>query len=146
VKAKGIPHGRCRSGGHSFDYLSKGESAMQYMLMCCFDERRWAEMPEPQRQAIMREYGEFVQGIVRSGHYRAGAQLQSTSMATTVREKNGKLTTTDGPFAETKEQLGGYHLIECRDLDEAISIAKRIPTLRVGGSIEVRPLVPTSER
>jgi hypothetical protein len=119
---------------------------MQYMLLCCFDEKLWEMMPEARKREIMQEYGEFVQGIVRSGHYRAGAQLQSTSMATTVREKNGKLITTDGPFAETKEQLGGYHLIEGRDLDEAISIAKRIPTLRAGGSIEVRPVVPTSER
>jgi hypothetical protein len=138
--------GRCRSRGGSFDYPSKGENAMQYMLLCCVDEQLWETMPEARKREIMQEYGEFVQGIVRSGHYRAGAQLQSTSMATTVREKNGKLITTDGPFAETKEQLGGYHLIEGRDLDEAISIAKRIPTLRAGGSIEVRPVVPTSER
>jgi hypothetical protein len=119
---------------------------MQYMLMCCFDETRWAQMPEAQKLKVMEEYGEFVQGIVKSGHYRAGAQLQPTSMATTVRETNGKRITTDGPFAETKEQLGGYHLVECRDLDEAISIAARIPTLRVGGAIEVRPVIPTSER
>jgi hypothetical protein len=119
---------------------------MQYMLMCCFDEQRWAEMPDAQRQTVMREYGEFVQGIVKSGHYRAGAQLQPTSMATTVREKQGRLIATDGPFAETKEQLGGYHLVECRDLDEAIALARRIPTLRVGGSVEVRPVMPASER
>jgi hypothetical protein len=94
----------------------------------------------------MQEYGEFIQAIVRSGHYRAGGQLQPTSTSTTVREKNGKLISTDGPFAETKEQLGGYHLIECNDLDEALSIAGRIPTLRVGGAVEVRPVMPTSER
>ncbi len=62
-----------------------------------------------------------------------------------MREKNGKRVTTDGPFAETKEQIGGYYLVECKDLDEAISIAGRIPSIRAGGSIEVRPLVPTSE-
>jgi hypothetical protein len=94
----------------------------------------------------MQEYDEFMQGIVKSGHFRAGAQLQPTSMATTVREQYGKLITTDGPFAETKEQLGGYHLVECQDLDEALAIARRIPTLRVGGAIEVRPVVPASER
>ena len=114
------------------------------MLMCCFDEQRWAEMPDTQKGQIMQEYGEFVQGIVKSGHHRAGGQLQATSMATTVREKNGKLVTTDGPFAETKEQLGGYHLVECKDLDEALSIAARIPTLRVGGAVEVRPMLPAS--
>jgi hypothetical protein len=67
-------------------------------------------------------------------------------MATTVRARNGKLITTDGPFAETREQLGGYRVVECQDLDEAIAIARRIPTLRAGGSIEVRPVVATSER
>ena len=102
-------------------------------------------MPETQKGQIMQEYGEVIQGIVKSGHFRGGAQLQPTSTSTTVRERNGKLTTIDGPFAETKEQLGGYHLVECRDLDEAIVIAGRIPTLRVGGSIEVRPVVPTSQ-
>ena len=119
---------------------------MQYMLMCRFDEERWAKLPEAQQDKIMQEYGEFVQGIVKSGHYRAGARLQPSSMATVVREQNGKRITTDGPFAETKEQFGGYHLVECQDLDEAISIAGRIPTLRAGGSIEVRPVVPASER
>ena len=118
---------------------------MQYMLMCCFDEERWVKMPETQKGQIMQEYGEVIQGIVKSGHFRAGAQLQPTSTSTTVREKNGKLITIDGPFAETKEQLGGYHLVECQDLDEAIAIAARIPTLRVGGAIEVRPVVSTSE-
>jgi hypothetical protein len=115
---------------------------MQYLLMCCFDEKQWEKIPESQRDEIMQEYGEFVQNIVKSGHYRAGAKLQSSSTATTVRGRNGKPVLTDGPFAETKEQLGGYHLVECKDLDEALSIAKRIPTIRVGGTIEVRPLEP----
>jgi hypothetical protein len=119
---------------------------MQYMLLCCFDEERWAQMPDAQKDQIMQEYNAFIQGIVRSGHYRAGAKLQPTSMATTIRQKEGKRVATDGPFAETKEQLGGYHLIECQDLDEALAIAGRIPTLRVGGAIEVRPVVPPSER
>jgi hypothetical protein len=117
---------------------------MHYMLMCCFDEELWAKMPEAQKGQIMQEYNEFIQGIVKSGHFRAGAKLQPTSTSTTVREKNGKLITIDGPFAETKEQLGGYHLVECQDLDEAIAIARRIPTLRVGGAIEVRPVMPPS--
>jgi hypothetical protein len=117
---------------------------MQYMLMCCFDETLWAKMPEVQKDQIMHEYSEFIQRIVESGHFRATTKLQPTSMATTVREKNGKLITTDGPFAETKEQFGGYHLVECQDLDEALAIAGRIPTLRVGGSVEVRPVGPAS--
>jgi hypothetical protein len=117
---------------------------MQYMLMCCSNERLWEELPESQKDRVMQEYDEFIQGIVKSGHYRAGGQLTPSSTATTVRERNGKAVTLDGPFAETKEQLGGYHLVECRDLDEAISIAKRIPSLRVGGAVEVRALVPAS--
>jgi hypothetical protein len=119
---------------------------MQYMLMCCFDKKLWEKIPETQRDGIMREYGEFVQGLVKSGHYLAGAKLKSTLTATTVRGKNGKPAITDGPFAETKEQLGGYHLVECKDLDEAISIAMRIPTIPVGGTIEVRPLEHRLER
>ena len=113
---------------------------MQYLLMCCFDEKAWESIPESQRDGIMQEYGEWVQDVSRSGHYLAGGKLQSSATATTVRTKNGKAAITDGPFAETKEQLGGYHLLECQDLDEALRIAKRIPTLRVGGTIEVRPL------
>ena len=114
---------------------------MQYMLMCCFEERRWENLPEAERREIMGKYGTFLQAITESGHHRATGKLQPTSTTTTVREKNGKLITTDGPFAETKEQLGGYHIVECKDLDEAIAIAGRIPTLRAGGAIEVRPLV-----
>ena len=93
----------------------------------------------------MREYGEFQRNLVETGHYRGGARLESTSTATTVRERKGRPIITDGPFAETKEQLGGYHLVACKDLDEAIAIALRIPTLRVGGAVEVRPLGPTAE-
>ena len=113
---------------------------MQYMLMCCFDEKQWEKIPELQRDGIMREYGEFVQSLINSGHYLAGAKLQSSLTAATIRSKNGKPGITDGPFAESKEQLGGYHLIECNDLDEAISIAKRMPTIPFGGVIEVRPV------
>src|SRR4051812_36725041 len=91
------------------------EKAMQYLLMCCFDEKRWDAIPESERDSIMRKYGEFIQDTVKSGQYLAGAKLQSTSSATTVRAKNGKPVITDGPFAETKEQLGGYHLIEAKD-------------------------------
>ena len=113
---------------------------MQYLLMCCFEEKAWDRIPDAERDGIMQEYGEVIQGLVKSGHYLAGAKLKSSSAATTVRGKNGKPVITDGPFAETKEQLGGYHLVECRDLNEALSIASRIPTLRAGGTVEVRPL------
>ena len=83
--------------------------------------------------------------LAERGQLRGGGQLRSTSSATTVRMKNGKAVLTDGPFAETKEQLGGYHLVECKDLDEALSIAARIPTLPAGGAIEVRPFQATHE-
>jgi len=118
---------------------------MQYMLMCCIDENVWARLPDSAKEKIMCEYGVLIQSLVTGGQLRGGGQLRSTSSATTVRMKEGKLTLTDGPFAETKEQLGGYHLVECRDLDEALSIAARIPTLPAGGAIEVRPLEPSRE-
>jgi hypothetical protein len=118
---------------------------MQYMMLIYADETQWKKMPGDQLSRVMDEYREFTQGIVKSGHFRAGSQLQPTSTATTVREKNGKRLTTDGPFAESKEQLGGYYLLECKDLDEAVAIAGRIPGVRIGDIIEIRPLVPTSE-
>jgi hypothetical protein len=108
--------------------------------MCCIDEKEWEALPHARREAVMQQYGEWVQGLSRSGQYLAGAKLQPTSSATTVRGRNGKPAVVDGPFAETKEQLGGYHVLECRDLDEALSLARRIPTLPVGGTIEVRPI------
>jgi hypothetical protein len=113
---------------------------MQYLLMCCFDEKRWDAIPESERDTIMRKYGEFIEDTMQRGQYLAGGKLQPIANATTVRAKNGKPVITDGPFAETKEQLGGYHLIEAKDLDEALAIAARIPTLPAGGTIEVRPL------
>jgi hypothetical protein len=118
---------------------------MEYMLMCCIDENGWTQLPENEKHRIMQEYGALIQSLVTSGQFRGGGQLQSTSSATTVRMKGGKLALTDGPFAETKEQLGGYHLVECRNLDEALSIAARIPTLPAGGVVEVRPLEPSRE-
>ena len=90
----------------------------------------------------MEEYGNFVEGLKKGGHYVAGAKLDRSSHAVTMRRKNGKLAITDGPFTETKEQLGGYHLVECKDREEAISLAKQFPTLRMGGSVEVRAIVP----
>jgi len=121
----------------------KGEVDMQYLVLIYDSEKLYSDMPKAQLEKIYEEYGRFTQSIITSGHFRAGSQLQPVSSATTVREKNGKVVTVDGPFAETKEQLGGYYLIECKDLDEALSIAKRVPSVRTG-SIEVRPLVPPS--
>jgi hypothetical protein len=114
---------------------------MQYLLMCCADEAQWAILPDSQRARIMEEYGKLVQELKNSRRLLAGAQLDRSASAVTVRTRNGKPVITDGPFAETKEQLGGYHLIECQDRDEAVAIALLIPTLPAGGLIEVRPLL-----
>ena len=119
---------------------------MQYMLMCCFDEELWAKLPDTQKGQIMQEYDELMRAIGKSGRLRDSMKLQASSTGTTVRATNGKLIITDGPFAETREQLGGYHVVECEDLDEAVAIAARIPTVRVGGTIEVRPVEPTPDR
>ena len=116
---------------------------MQYMLLIYDNEKNWAQIPEPEQGKIFQAYMEFTQGIVKSGHFRAGDALQPTSTATTVTVKDGKRVTTDGPFAETKEQLGGYYLVEAKDLDEAIAIAAKIPSVNYGGKIEVRPVMET---
>ena len=112
---------------------------MKYLCLIYDTESRWATMSESEGRQIMKEYFEFTDDIRKSGHMVAGDSLLPTSSATTVRIRNGKLGTTDGPFAETKEQLGGYYLIEAKDLNEAIQIAARIPGAKTG-SIEVRPI------
>lgn len=114
---------------------------MQYLLMCCFDEARWNAIPEEERDRIMSEYKAFVEAHVKSGHYVTGGKLDESRTAVTLRKPDGKRTITDGPFAESKEQLGGYHLIDCANLDEALAIAEKIPTLPAGGTIEVRPML-----
>src|SRR5881296_1872673 len=119
----------------------KGEPTMRYMLLIYHDEKLRDKQSEAENAAIFKEYGELTESIRRSGALLAVDPLQPTSTATTVRGKNGKIITTDGPFAETKEQLGGYFIVEAKNLDEAIAIAARIPSVRVGGSIEVRPIM-----
>jgi hypothetical protein len=115
---------------------------MQYLLMIYHDEELRAKMLEAQNGKILQECTEFAEALVKSGHYRASARLQPTAMATTVRERGGKRLITDGPFAETKEQIAGYLLIECQDLDAAIAIAARFPSVRFGAAVEVRPVIP----
>ena len=89
---------------------------------------------------LMPEYGAFSEEVAKAGIIRAGDPLQSSDSATTVRVRGGKASTTDGPFAETKEQLGGYYILDCKDLDEAIAYAAKIPSARFG-SIEIRPIM-----
>jgi hypothetical protein len=113
---------------------------MKYLCLIYGDESHWAKMPKPDADKMHSEYGAFTEDIKKSGHLLGGNALQPAHSATTVRVRNGKTSTTDGPFAETKEQLGGYYLIEARDLNDAIQVAGRIPGARVG-SIEVRPVM-----
>jgi hypothetical protein len=115
---------------------------MQYMLMCCIEEKRWLALPGPERDAVMRDYGEWIAGLGRAGSHRASEKLAWSPSAKTLRVRGGRPVVTDGPYAETKEQFGGFHIVECRDLDEALAIAAGIPTLRVGGTIEVRAVEP----
>ena len=113
---------------------------MKYMLLIHDDEKAWGALSQAEQQRIYGEYGQFGQQIKETGNYLAGAQLQPTTTATSVRVRDGKRLVTDGPFAETREQLGGYYLIEAKDLDEAVGIAARIPGAALG-SIEVRPIM-----
>ena len=115
---------------------------MKYMLLIHDNETQWGALSEGERQQIMGDYRRFTEEIRASGHYRAGSQLQPTSTATSVRVRNGKRLVTDGPFAETREQLGGYFLVEAKDLDEAIGLAERLPSVHTG-TIEIRPLSET---
>ncbi len=112
---------------------------MEYLLLIYSNEKSWETMAPPELQAIHGEYMAFTEDIKKTGNYKGGNPLQPTATATTVRVKAGKTLTTDGPFAETKEQLGGYYLVDAKDLDEAIALAARIPSARMG-SIEVRPI------
>ena len=101
---------------------------MKYLCLIYEDESRFQQMPKNELDKIMGEYGVFSEGIRKSGHHVSGAQLHPTNAATTVRSRNGKVSTTDGPFAETKEQLGGFYLIEAKDLNDAIQVASRCST------------------
>ena len=117
---------------------------MKYLCLIYDDEKVMAGMAKPDADAFMGEYFGFTNDIKQRGHYVAGEALHPVSTATTVRIRNGKVSTTDGPFAETKEQLGGFYLVQAKDLNEAIQVASRIPSARFG-SIEVRPIVDYSK-
>ena len=105
---------------------------MQYVLLIYGNEQHWGTLSEAEQGQVMQEFMAFTKSIAQSGHYRAGNELHPTSRATTVRVRDKKRMVTDGPFAETKEQLGGYYLVEAKDLDEAVAIAARIPSARWG--------------
>ena len=113
---------------------------MKYMLLIYDDTKVWEKFTDAQRQQGMELYLRFTNDVKASGNYIASSQLQPASVATSVRQREGKRLLTDGPYAETKEQLGGYYLIEVKNLDEAIAIAERVPSAQ-WGVIEVRPIV-----
>ena len=112
---------------------------MNYLLMIYENEQMTAQFTDEERQKILDGYGTFTQKILGQGIMEGGNQLTPTSSATTVRVREGKVLTTDGPFAETKEQITGYYLIKCNDLDQAIEIATQMPSVTYG-SIEIRPI------
>jgi hypothetical protein len=124
--------------------LKPTERTMQYLLLIYNNEAEYAARPQAEVAQTMAEYGSFTQGIIKSGNFKGGERLRPVANATTVRIRNGKTMTTDGPFAETREQLGGYYMIEAKNLDEATAIAAKIPSAR-HGSIEVRPIWPMGE-
>jgi hypothetical protein len=113
---------------------------MKYLCLIYDDEKRRGTMSKDQLDTMLGEYGAFTESIKKTGQYIGGEPLQPTQTASTVRVRNGKVSATDGPFAETKEQLGGFYLIDAKDLNEAIHVASRIPSAKTG-SIEVRPIM-----
>jgi hypothetical protein len=117
------------------------ELDMQYLLLIYSNEAEMARKAASDLASMTAEYTEFTKGIIQAGQFKAGDRLRPTSAATTVRVRNGQVAITDGPFAETREQLGGYYLVEAKNLDEASTIAARIPGAK-HGSIEVRPIWP----
>jgi hypothetical protein len=120
------------------------EEAMKYVCLIYDEEKKLEGMSQKESESFMKDYFAFTESIRQSGNYVAGEALQSIGSATSLRHRNGKLSTTDGPFMETNEQLGGFYLIEARDLNEALQIAARIPSVKTG-TIEVRPVVDFSK-
>jgi hypothetical protein len=117
---------------------------MRYLCLIYEDEKAWSNATQAEMEKGIAEYNAFTESIKKNGNYVGGEALQPTSTATSVRVRNGKVSTTDGPFVETKEQLGGYYLITAKDLDEAVKVAARIPSAR-NGTIEVRPIQEFSQ-
>ena len=119
---------------------------MRYLCLIYSDEKQWERASEAEWNTVMTEYNAFTDSIKKSGNYLGGEALEPTDTATSVRVRNGKSSTTDGPFAETKEQLGGFYLITAKDLNDAVHVASRIPGAKYG-TIEVRPImeIPQSQ-
>jgi hypothetical protein len=114
---------------------------MKYLLLLYGDETRWASMTPEESAEDMQRWGAFYEELAGSGAFLAGEGLDATTSATTVRIQNGEVVHTDGPFAETREQLGGFYLLECPDLDAALGWAAKVPDLGESGCVEVRPVM-----
>ncbi|HEU5181388.1 MAG TPA: YciI family protein [Candidatus Polarisedimenticolia bacterium] len=112
---------------------------MRYLLLIHDEEAKFGTMSQGEIGKLMTDYNTFTEELIKSGSFKDAARLRPTATATTVRVRDGKTLTTDGPFAETKEQLGGYYLVDVKNLDEAIKWAAKIPSARLG-SVEVRPV------
>jgi len=112
---------------------------MKYLFLCCHEEKKLDSMSKSECVAVLEETMAYCEALKKSGHLMAVEQLEPVQMAMTVRARNGKLSVTDGPFAETKEQVGGFFLIDARDLNEAIQVASKFPSARFG-SLEVQPV------
>ena len=117
---------------------------MRFMFMIHHDERELEALPEAEMQHLVDGALDYTEELRRSGHLIASDALQESETARTIRVRRGKVTATDGPFAETKEQLGGFYMVEAKDLNEAIQLAARIPSARYG-SVEVRPIMEVGE-
>jgi hypothetical protein len=116
---------------------------MRYIMLIYNDEAVEARRSQAENEAVMQAYYAFSNEVRQRGAFLSGEPLQPTTMATTVRLREGQALTSDGPFAETREQLGGFYILECKDLDEAIELAAKIPTAKEG-SIEIRPILELS--
>lgn len=114
---------------------------MQYLLLVYMDEKRWADLPQAERDRVFADCDDYAADMTRTGNFLGGAPLQRSATARTIRRVRGEMLVTDGPFAETKEVLAGYHLVECKDADEAVALGARFPGIRVGLTVEVRPLL-----
>jgi hypothetical protein len=113
---------------------------MKYICLVYHEEKKLAALPQVELNALVAECGDWIGELEKGGHHVFSAGLQSVRAATTVRSRNGKLSMTDGPFAETKEFLGGFTIVQARDLNEAIQLASKMPAARIG-SVEVRPVL-----
>ncbi|WP_342347465.1 YciI family protein [uncultured Nitrospira sp.] len=112
---------------------------MKYLLFCCHEEKKLDSLPKSECDALMNETWAYCEKLKKSGHLISAEPLEPIQMAMTVRVRNGEMSVTDGPFAETKEQIGGFFLIDARDINQAVQIASKFPSVRLG-SMEVRPV------